>query len=72
MRAAGSRNSKVSAGNLGVILRILRYMSVGGGLSLIRDTVPIEAKRSALVSWGLERQKHMFTHLFDCDMAIAQ
>ena len=33
-------------------------MSVGGGLSLIRDAVPIEAKRSALVSLGggLERQ----------------
>ena len=46
-------------------------MSVGGGLSPIRDADPIEAQRCALVSWGLERRKHMFTHLFDCDKAIA-
>ena len=41
-------------------------MSVGGGLSLIRDAVPIEAKRSALVSWGgAGETKYMFTHLLD-------
>lgn len=36
-------------------------MSVGGGLSLIRDAVRIKAKRSALVSSG--EAKHMVAHL---------